>query len=381
MKNRIRKIFKIIRCFFTYIIAVVYCHIRKVNNNDIWLISERGTDARDNGYHFYKYLKQNHKEINVKYVISKQSTDSKKIDDLDIVDYGSFKHNIYFLTSGYLISTHIMGYSPDTSLFWRLDKLGLLKLNGKKIFLQHGIINNKVPSLEKNITKLDIFISGAKSEYNYLLKNFGYDKSVIKYTGLARYDKLINNEKKQILVMPTFRKWLNYSNDFASTEYCEKWNSFLNNDRLIQYLEENDLVLYFYPHYEIQKYINNFKSKSKSIIIASFNDYDVQKLLIESQLLITDYSSVHFDFAYMRKHVIYYQFDRDRFWNEHYSKGYFDYEKDGFGPVCIEENDIINVITNNEYNQKYVERINSFFEYNDSNNCKRIFEEIKKLKG
>lgn len=54
---------------------------------------------------------------------------------------------------------------------------------------------------------------------------------------------------------------------------------------------------------------------SKEIEIAKFKDYDVQQLLIELRILITDFSSVFFDFAYMKKPVIYYQFDRDKYIN------------------------------------------------------------------
>lgn len=44
-------------------------------NKSIWLISERGTDARDNGYHFFRYLREKHPEIECYYVITKDSPD------------------------------------------------------------------------------------------------------------------------------------------------------------------------------------------------------------------------------------------------------------------------------------------------------------------
>ena len=233
MKN---KIFKMLFCIIKYIYYYFYCKIKKINNNDLWLISERGTDARDNSYHLYKYIKNNHPEINIKYVININSVDAKKIHNEDIINYGSKEHYIYFLTAGKLISTHIMGYSPDMSIFWRLDKYHLLKIKGKKIMLQHGITQNYIEFMSKKIANLDLFICGAYPEYNYILNNYGYDENIVKYTGFARYDNLINEEKNQILVMPTFRKWLNYESNFTQTEYFIKWNSLLNNNKLIKYL-------------------------------------------------------------------------------------------------------------------------------------------------
>ena len=228
--KKLKKIKKMFICYLKYLYYSLYCNFKNINNSDTWLISERGVDARDNAYHFYEYLKKNKKNIKVKYVIDLNSSDYKKIDQNDIVQYGSREHYILFKTAGKLISTHIMGYSPDMSLFWRLDKLNLIKLKGKKIMLQHGITYNNLEFFDNKTSKLDLFICGAMPEYKYMLNNYGYSENEIKYTGFARFDNLNNKStKNQILVMPTFRKWLNYVNDFKKSDYYQKWNKLLNN--------------------------------------------------------------------------------------------------------------------------------------------------------
>ena len=67
-------------------------------------------------------------------------------------------------------------------------------------------------------------------------------------------------------------------------------------------------------------------------------------MIKKSALLITDFSSVFFDFGYMKKPIIYYQFDNELFRSNHYKEGYFSYERDGFGPVATKENDLISYI-------------------------------------
>ena len=69
-----------------------------------------------------------------------------------------------------------------------------------------------------------------------------------------------------------------------------------------------------------------------------------QEFLLESSLLITDYSSIFFDFGYLRKPVIYSHFDYEKYRKSHYREGYFDYKYDGFGPVCFNINCTINEI-------------------------------------
>jgi hypothetical protein len=162
------------------------------------------------------------------------------------------------------------------------------------------------------------------------------------------------------------------------------YQSLINNEKLINFLEENDFNLVFYPHYEVQKYLKYFKSKSDRIIIANSDLYDVQTLLIESKLLITDFSSVFFDFAYMNKPLAYYQFDKDYFFKNHYEKGYFSYRKHGFGPVLETEDEIVTFVEKNFENlfsldDKYRKRAEKFFVLKDQKNCERIYNEIINL--
>ena len=101
-------------------------------------------------------------------------------------------------------------------------------------------------------------------------------------------------------------------------------------------------------------------------------------------MLITDYSSIHFDVATLKKPIIYYQFDKKEFFTNHYKKGYFSYEDDGFGKVIEKYEELITEIIrilNKDCNidKLYADRIENTFKYLDKNNCKRVLEEIIKL--
>ena len=384
--NKLKKRLMQIKIIIIYYACVLFVKIFNIKNDDVWLISERGDEARDNGYAFYKFLKENHPEINVKFIISKKSQDRGKINQEDIINYRSINHYLYYITSGYLISTHTQGTAPEFHSFTKLDRKKMLHNKGKNVFLQHGITKDYIPIMNKeNNPSLNLLICGAKEEYDFLKKVLGFNDKEIKYTGFARFDYLNGNVKRQILLMPTWRNYLyNFNeNKFKKSEYFKKYYDLLNDEQLNEILEKNNIDLIFYPHYEIQKFIHLFNTKSKKIKIASIENYDVQELLIESSILITDYSSVFFDFAYMKKITLYYHFDYEKYRKTQYQEGYFDYEKDGFGPILRDEKELVkeleDYIHNNKIKDKYLKRINNFFRLNDKNNSERIFEEIKKI--
>ena len=190
--------------------------------------------------------------------------------------------------------------------------------------------------------------------------------------------------------MPTWRREIacDKINDridvFQKTEYFKKYQSLINNKTLETYLIKYDLELVFYLHAEMQKYRKYFTSNVQKVTIASIENSDIQQLLKESKLLITDYSSVFFDFGYMNKPVIHYQFDEEDFFGVQYNRGYFDYKRDGFGDVVVDENELLQsiekVINNNfEMEEKYKNRIDNFFPLYDNKNRERIFNEIIKL--
>lgn len=386
--NKIKKLlrivgygFELVKYFVLYPIAMILYGRRR-----IYIFAERGTDARDNGYYMYRYFREKHPEIETYYIIAKTSADYEKVAELgNVIDYGSFKHYLLFIASDYMISTHIMGYAPRRDFYTRFaDKM---HLKGHRIFLQHGVIKDNLTGVYYEKTHVSIFICGAKPEYDYINENFGYHQGEVKYTGLARYDGLHDMKlKNQILCMPTWRMFLKEKpfTEVEQSEYVTRFNSLINHPLLVSRLQEKNIQLIFYPHYEMQPYLSAFKSHSKQVIIADFAHYDVQQLLKESKLLITDYSSIFFDFAYMRKPCVYYQFDEAQFYGKHYEKGYFDYKSMGFGEVSANEDDLVNAIVSyidNEFqmNSTYRERTDAFFPLYDRRNCERIFDEINKL--
>lgn len=381
-----------IKCIFYMLVSYVLS--RFVREDNLWLVCERGTEARDNGLWMYRFIKQNHPEVNVKFIITPTSEDRKRIEQVnrachsesEIVAANSFCHYLLMWKARYMLSTHLLGCLPYFEdhpglKMWVVNRIP----DTKMVWLQHGIIGNDLKVAYYGNGKIDLFICGAKSEYDFVCQRFGYPSGVVKYTGLARYDGLhgAKVKKNQILLMPTWRQWLNRDN-FGSSEYLKVYLSLLNNEKLHQLLEKYDSHLIFYPHYEVQPYIGVFHEKIKSprIVIADKGKYDIQTLLKESTLLITDYSSVLFDFSYMRKPLLFYQFDLADFFQIHYAKGYFRYET--FGPLAQNEGELLAYLEKTlrsgmQVDAAIAKRMEAFFPLCDTHNCERIYQEIIKL--
>lgn len=340
-----------------------------------WVLHERGTDARDNAYFFYRYLKEKHPGQKIYYIIDKKSSDYHKVAD-DAVHFGSLKNYWAFATAEKIISTHcFFGLPYMNSKLFRF-----CGLNQKFYFLQHGITGNFLPHMHFDNAKIRMLFCAAQPEYDYMLCKYGYPEKNLRYTGFARYDTLHDvKTKKQILIMPTWRLYISDENAFLTSQYYQRWNAFLADPQLAEYLTKNDLNAVFYPHFEAQKYLHRFQFGSDRIVPADFAHFDVQTLLKESLLLITDYSSVSFDFAYMRKPMVYFQFDSEEFFSKHYSRGYFSYSEMGFGPVVDNGNAVIDAIAQSADNgfvptDVYLNRMEAFFPLCDQKNCERIYQ-------
>lgn len=366
---------------------------KKQLNNNIWLINEKIDEARDNGYSFFKYVREHHHDINIYYIITKESKDVEKVKRLgNVVYYGSIKHFLLYLNTDVLISSQTLPYPTGRKVseflyFFRLKK-------PKKIWLQHGITKDKLPhsGMDYDIFKYDLISCSSYKEKEFIISEYGYPRENVANVGLSRFDTLVSTVSKttRVVVMPTFRKWLAPRNrnateteiqEFRSSEFFKQYNSLLT--ELANEIDNIEII--FYAHYGLQPFLKCFDQKIKGnhkIIIAHSEEYDVQTLLRSGSLLITDYSSVFFDFAYMKKPVIYFQFDENKYRANHYNEGYFSYEKNGFGTIEQNYNDV--VVQSKEYldsgmPEKYIERVNDFFTYFDKNNSKRTFDRIMSI--
>lgn len=359
--------------------------INKIKKRKLWLVAEEG-QARDNGYHFYKYIRLKHPNDYCFYAIKKESAGYDEVSKLgNAIKWGSLRHWFFYMSANLNISSQKSG--NPCPIFWYVLHVAL-GLYRNRVFLQHGITKDDSKWIYNSETKFKYFICGAKREYDYILKKFGYKEDSLLLTGFPRWDGLKDVSSKQsnksILIMPTWRKWLGEERngifkikDFENTDFYKHWDGLLRNKKFIDYIEKNEIVVYFYPHIQMMQFIEAFRPESNNIKIVSSKE-NIQKYFNECNLMITDYSSVAFDFAYLRKPVIYYQFDKKEYRKHQLQEGYFKYDTDGFGPAVEDVDAVIkSAISCMSNGSSFVKQCDRFFDKKDHNNCERVYKELR----
>lgn len=363
----------------------------------IWLISDRVNMADDNGEALFIYLNQLKPEgIETYFVINKDCDDFARLQKYgNVVAQGSEEHKLLFFMAEYNISSHFDEHVLDPFAHEGVEDIFKdLTIRPKFVFLQHGIIKDDISSW---LNRLRInaygFVLSTRREYQSLIEyNYMYSEKELWLTGLPRYDRLYHDENRYITIMPTWRAYLSTkdTNDknrivmkkgFKETDFCKFYSSLLNNADFLEAAKKYNYKIAFKPHPSVLKNIDDFDLNDSIEVWNSEMPY--RKAFAESNLCITDYSSSVMDFVYLRKPVVYVQFDKERFFSgEHtYEKGYFEYERDGFGEVTYDLDSLIEIAIEYMKNEcclkdKYRKRIDDFFEFSDQNCCERVYKRL-----
>ena len=369
-------------------------------NKEIWIINDRRDQAGDNGEYFFRYLKnKNLDKIKIYFAIEKNCSDYKRLKKIgDILDLNSIRYKKIFVIANKIITS--ISNSWVTNPF-NEDQIYIRDLlHFDVIFLQHGIIKDDLSKyLNKFNKQYNYFITSSKKEYKSILDfKYGYKENEVLLTGLPRYDilqKYKNNiiTEKKIIIIPTWRMNIKgtkdlityeslHSDTFIFSNFFKFYNNLINNKRLLIIMKMHEYKGIFCLHPCFSAQWIDFEQNE---IFTVLEKCDYQNLLLKSKLLITDYSSIFFDFGYLKKPIIYTHFDYEEYRTNHYKEGYFNYDIDGFGPICKDIKCTVDEIQFEIKNdcllrKNYFRRIKKFFTFTDEKNSERLYNEIQKIK-
>ncbi|WP_219835283.1 CDP-glycerol glycerophosphotransferase family protein [Paenibacillus sp. R14(2021)] len=372
------------------VVARICSHLlRMTKKKEVWLFMDRQDKADDNAEHLFKYSNKLKDRVKKYYVIQEHSDDYSRLKrEGKVVKWGSNKHKLLQLIADKVVSSHVDEWVINP--YFTLDKYYRDLMKYDFVFLQHGITKDDISSwLNKYNKNIKLFITAAHMEYNSIIYgSYGYEKSAIAMTGFPRFDNLTNEDQRKILIAPTWRKALvrdvdqqtgirPYSDIFKESKYFNFYNKLINDDRVIQAAKQYKYSIVFFPHPNIHQQLKDFDLHPDVEFVELNANY--QNLFKESSMLITDYSSIFFDFAYLKKPVVYSHFEPSQ-----YKSGYFDYSEMGFGEICETYNELVQTMIgymklNCQMKEEYKERVNRFFAFTDRDNSARVYQAITQL--
>lgn len=366
---------------------------RSVGEGPIWLIGERNETARDNGVRFFEYLRREHPELRAYYIIDEDSPMLGNVLPLGNVVFHSSKehrrlmHHADVLANAYSIKHMVpKQWNPTdygSHFAWRIGS--------RRVYLKHGV-HDKTTMFKRGTNGFDLVVTVGPAEGEAFETDSGYTSTQLKEVGLPRYDILVREPgHRTILMMLTWRRYfvpkLFGNTDeiqmlFEGSRYEKFLQDFFSSERLKKVLDNHDLNLVMVPHYNMAKEAENIPLISNRIQVLDGATADIPTLLRQCDLLITDYSSVHFDVGYLGTPVIYSRFDREEYQAGHASESWFSYEDDGFGPVVENVDATIDALEkfadqDFENSPQYMERVDSIFTFRDKENCQRLFSAIE----
>lgn len=344
----------------------------------VWLIGEQSFKAQDNGLAFFRYMRTHHREIDAYYVIDRTAPDRENLSGLDhVVDYRSMEHLELMFRAEKVLGTHHPEY-----LYPSRSRTFNRMVDPVKVFLQHGVIaiRRVDPLYGRSVEGFDtdLFLVSSEREKQIIVDDLGYRPEEVAVTGLARFDTLFDGREAprpgQVLIMPTWREWLQNEVVFLDSEYFHRWTELLHSERFQQVLTDHGAEAVFHLHPNMRMFAEHFSAPHVRIV--EQGEESVQRMLKQSAVLVTDYSSVGADFSFLGKSVVYYQFDAGRFLRD---GAHIDLDTELPGPRVSAFDTLISRVDEalqrgGTISPDYASQADQLIAHRDTQNSERIFD-------
>ena len=379
------------------LLRMAYFVFLPLKRKPIWMFIDKIYKGGDCSEYLYRYSSAQNDGIRKYYLIDKKTPDYRRLrrEGYRPLVRGTLKHKLLFLYADMMVISNstvfaFNGYDILTSQYIR-DLV-----NFHVCCVQHGMSVQKIAVAQNRLRdNIRLYFCASKYEIDNLIRPVydydGYD--ALRLTGVPRHDGLINEDKRQLIFSPTWRMQAAvqptegneslmraYNPQFKNTDYYKVYNALINDERLIAAAKKYGYRILYVLHPIVSSQICDFDTNDYTQIVASTDDFSYEKAFRESSLMVTDASGVQFDFAYMRKPVVYLH-HKDI--PQHYEEGSFFYETMGFGEICTDNDELVTLLIEYMKNDcrmkpEYSARADDFFAYSDQNNCQRCYEEMIK---
>ena len=366
--------------FKEFIKNTIYDKVSKLFTKNI-IIFESSPDMSDNALAIYNYMIK--ERLNIRYKMVWFVNNPRE-----------FKHkkeyNVKFVKIYSLISKY---YNYRAKLILDCNKYVYKKHNHQtRIHLMHGISYKNADKYLNVCGKVDHFVLPGSAFTDYLSKGYKSSKEQFLDFGYGRNDSLLKNINvkkklgidklsKLILWLPTYRKHKNQEINIDDV-IIPIYNTVSKLEELNNELVKRNIYIYLKPHPAQdlsaleQKELSNFKV----IMDSDLNKLDLSlyEFLSGTDSLITDYSSIYFDYLLTKKIIGVTLDDFDQYRSSMFIDNY---DEVIGGEHIYNDKDFIKYldkVKNNKYDKrKYERELKKYHTYFDGESTKRLYDFIK----
>jgi CDP-glycerol glycerophosphotransferase len=307
----------------------------------------------------------------------------------------SFRYAYYLARSKYYVFN---GRQPE----WVRKRKGNVFLQTwhgtplKRLVFDLEDISSATPRYKHQVYKQsrawDYLIAPNKYSSDIFRRCFMYDKEMLE-TGYPRNDILHYENRDEIaqsirekLGIPKDKKTILYAPTWRDDEYYTKGRYKFSLKMDLQLLKEKlgkEYVILLRTHYFIADSLDVTGLEDFAYNLSKYDD--IAEIYLISDILITDYSSVFFDYANLKRPMLFFTYDLEKY-RDILRGFYIDIEEELPGPLLFTTEEIITAINNIdrlqvEYQQKYVKFYEKYCSWEDGNASRKVADAVFGLKG
>lgn len=374
---------------------LMFYKLIKVDDQMVVFLSFHGRGYSDNPRAIYEYMRLDERFKDYKFIWFISNADKKniEIEGAMVVEYMSIKYFYYLAKAKYWVFNCKMQEfikKKDNQIYlqtWHgtpLKRLGHdISVDESTTFSRSGMTYEQMcHSYDVDVSRYTYMISPNRFCSEVFPSAFGVEKEKLIETGYPRNDFITNAlsedvmrikerlhiplDKKVILYAPTWR-----DNSYVAAGYTfelkadfHKWKELLS----------DEYVVVFKPHYLI---INQYKDDEslKGFLYSIEANAEINELYVISDILITDYSSVFFDYAVLNRPIYFYMYDFNDY-RDQLRGFYLDVYKELPGKIFEEENCLLEAIVNKEFNYECLNVFNKRFSHAQTGDCAKKVVDI-----
>ncbi|MCJ8007970.1 CDP-glycerol glycerophosphotransferase family protein [Lederbergia wuyishanensis] len=352
--------------------------LRPIIKNKVLFASDSRTELEGNFLYVYEEMQKRNLDLDYHFMLKSETGENKSFKEIRKLAY-HLATSKFILLDDFYPMVYPLKIRKNAELIQLWHAVGAFKTFG---FSRIGRPGGPSPKSlnHRNYTKA---IVSSKHVAKYYAEGFGIDEEKVVATGIPRtdiffdetYKENIKKEiyaefpflkgKKVITFAPTFR-----GNGQQSAYYPME---VLNLDKL--YHELKDEYIFLFKIHPFVKNDFNIPYQYKDFFY-NFSTYrEINDLLFVTDILITDYSSVCFEFALLNKPMLFFAYDVEEYVQKR--DFYYDYSSFIPGPLVRSTNEIIQTIKEEDFNMNKIQPFKEyFFDHHDGKSSSRVVEDL-----